>query len=113
MRDCRQQAAPPSTKICYHYEQVGHMRVNCPLLVARPDQVPTPATLRITDGQQGRANSPSARCYTFQLTTKEGRAAKDVVTSIFPFIIFSFIFWYDYVYYSIRYLLSAFIYQDF
>lgn len=40
---------------------------------------PAPATLRIIDGRQGKAESPVPKSSTFQLTTNEVHAALDVV----------------------------------
>lgn len=50
-RNCLQQAPLSSTRICYHYEQVCHVKASCPLLAARPVQAPAPTNLRITDGR--------------------------------------------------------------
>ncbi|CAH1420926.1 unnamed protein product [Lactuca virosa] len=48
-------------RIFYHCDQVGHVKTNCPQLVARPAQALALATLRITDGGQGRAEPLKAR----------------------------------------------------
>lgn len=58
MRDCRQPAPVPSTKIYYHYEQVGHMKVNYLLLASKLAYALTSASLRITDGHQGGVELP-------------------------------------------------------
>ena len=44
---------------------------------------PTPATLRITEGRQGKSDAPMVRSRAFQLTSKEVRASPDVVTVMF------------------------------
>ncbi|KAI3522318.1 hypothetical protein L1887_11858 [Cichorium endivia] len=46
-------------------------------------QAPTPATLRITDGRQGRAEAPKGKGRAFQLTAEEACTAPDVVTGTF------------------------------
>lgn len=75
------------------------MKDNYPLLLARSTQDLTLATLRVTDGRQGKADTPKARVRAFQLTLEEARAAPNV-------IILSVILWYSYVYDSTRYVLS-------
>ena len=87
VRDCRQQALILSSKISYYCDQVGRVKVNYPLLAVIPVQAPSPTTLRITDGRQGRAEPPRARGTAFQLTIEEPRVELDVVTSMFSFII--------------------------
>ena len=57
---------------------------------------PSPTTLRITDGRQGWAESPTVRCRAFQLTVKEARAAPNVVKAMYLSLISLF----DIVYYS-------------
>ena len=52
-RDRRQSAPVPSMRICYHCDQVGHVKVNFLLLVDKSAQAPAPATLRIIDGVMG------------------------------------------------------------
>ena len=42
-----------------------------------------PATLRITDGSQGRAEPPKARGRAFQLTAEEAKTTPDVVAGMF------------------------------
>ena len=58
--------------------------VNCPQLVARPMQAPTPTNLRITGGGQGGAELPRAQGRAFQLTTEEVRADPDAAAGMFP-----------------------------
>ncbi|CAH1418425.1 unnamed protein product [Lactuca virosa] len=48
-------------RLCYHCDQVGHVKANCPLLAAKPVQAPMPTTLRITDGRPVRAEPPKAQ----------------------------------------------------
>ena len=44
---------------------------------------PAPATLRITDGRQGRAEVRVAKSRAFQLTAEEEQASPDVVKSMY------------------------------
>lgn len=67
------------------------MKAHCPQLAARPMQAPTPNTLQITDGCQGRDEAPRARCCSFQMTDEEAIATLDVVAGMY-----SFMFMYDY-----------------
>lgn len=82
-RDCLQGAPVSGMRLCYHYDQVGHVKSNCPLLAAKPTQVLAPATLRIADGRPVKAESPKAQGHAFQLTTEEARAALDVGAGMF------------------------------
>ena len=59
------------------------MKTNCPVLAARPMHALAPATLRITDGNQGRSEPPRAQRRAFHLTTEVARVAPDVVVGIF------------------------------
>ncbi|XP_052622888.1 uncharacterized protein LOC111885268 [Lactuca sativa] len=73
-----------SDLICFQCNQRGHKRSQFPSLAAAGKvMAPAPATLRITDGRQGRAETLVAKSRTFQLTTEEARAAPDVVTGSF------------------------------
>ena len=86
-RDCTAPAAVIQTSelLCFHCNQRGHKKANCPqLTVSAPVKAPAPATLRITDGRQGKAEAPVVRSRAFQLTTEEARAAPDVVTGMIP-----------------------------
>lgn len=92
VRDYHQQAPTLGSRICYHCDQVGHVKANCPSLSTRPAQVPTLATLRTTDGSQGRADPPRARVRAFQLTAEEARATPNVVSGMFLSLILLIIF---------------------
>ena len=52
---------------------------------------PAPATLQITDGQQGKTDAPVVKSRAFQLTAEEAHVAPDVVTGMFLFSIFHYI----------------------
>ena len=75
--------------MCYHYEQEVHVMAQCPLFVSRLVQALATSILRTTDRRHGRVEPPRARVRAFQLTTEEARAAPDVVTGMFLFIIMS------------------------
>ncbi|XP_052624820.1 uncharacterized protein LOC128132335 [Lactuca sativa] len=77
-------AVAASDLICFQCNQRGHKKSQCPSLAAVGKVVaPAPATLRITDGRQGRAEAPVAKSRVFQMTTEEVRATPDVVTGSF------------------------------
>lgn len=81
-RDCTAPAAVIQTSelLCFHCNQRGHKKANCPqLTVSAPVKPPAPATLRLTDSRQGKAEATLVRSRAFQLTTEEARAAPDVV----------------------------------
>ena len=61
---------------------------------------PTLATLRITDGHQGKAETPMVKRKAFQLTTGEARPAPDVVTVIYFIMSFIAFLIYAYVVYD-------------
>lgn len=59
---------------CFQWNQIGHIKANCPLMTpigAIKD--PTHATLRITDGQQGKVEAPWSKGQAFQLMAEEER----------------------------------------
>ena len=92
-RDCTApvSAIQTSELLCFHCNQRGHKKANCPqLTVSAPVKAPAPATLRITDGRQGKAEAPVVRSRAFQLTTEEARAAPDVVTGMILSLYFIF-----------------------
>ncbi|XP_052622446.1 uncharacterized protein LOC128127794 [Lactuca sativa] len=66
-RDCTTTTTTTiSGPICFQCNQRGHKRSDCPsLAAARQVAVPAPATLRITDGRQGRTEVPVAKSRAF------------------------------------------------
>ena len=75
---------PVSNLICFHSNQRGHKKAHCPSLdAARSVSAPAPATLRITDGRQGRSNVHVVKSKAFQLSAKEARATLDVVKGMY------------------------------
>ena len=82
-RDCRHQTPAARVRLCYHCDQVGHMKAQCPLLAVRPVQAPELATLRLTDRGQGRAEPLKAPGHAYQLVTEEIRSAPEVSAGMF------------------------------
>ena len=93
-RDCTATttAIAASDLICFQCNQRGHKKSQCPSLAAAGKvSAPAPATLRITDGRQGRVETPVAKSRAFQLTAEEARATPDVVTGMYFSLIYAFI----------------------
>ena len=68
------------------------MKAHCPTLAtAGLVSAPALATLRITNGRQGRVDVPAAKSMAFQLMEKKARAAPDVVTGMYLLLISLFI----------------------
>ena len=81
-----------SDLICFQCNQRGHKKAHFPsLAVAGPVSAPAPVTLQITDGRQVRADAPVSKSMAFQLTTKEARAAPNVVMGMYLLLISLFI----------------------
>ncbi|XP_052627606.1 uncharacterized protein LOC128134171 [Lactuca sativa] len=79
-KDC-----PKKGLICFQFNQTGHKKADCPRLQGGGGgsvSVPAPATMRITDGRL-KAEAPTVKSRTFQLTTEGARAAPDVVAGTF------------------------------
>ena len=72
---------PKKGLICFHCNQTGHKKANCPRLQGGGGAVAAPAstTPRITDGRPVMAEAPAMKSHVFQLTTEEARATPDVV----------------------------------
>ena len=69
--------------ICFYCNQKGQKKAKCPrLTTAAPVAVPTPGTLRIIDGRQGKTDVPVVRIRAFQLTTEEALVTPDVLTGM-------------------------------
>lgn len=72
---------------------MGHKKADYPRLSGEAKRAPNLATLRITDGQEGKVEVHVVKGITFQLTVEEARAALDVVTGmclIMYFLLFPF-----------------------
>ena len=67
------------------------MKAQCPLLAARPVQAPSSATLRLTEGGQGRAEPPKAPGRAYQLVTEEIGTAPEMTAGM------SFLLYFDHV----------------
>lgn len=50
-----------SFPICFHYCQVVHKKAGCPRLLGGAESAPALVTLRITNGHEGKAESPTMR----------------------------------------------------
>ena len=52
-----------SDLICFHCNQNGHKKANCPRLtvVVAPEVAPTPATARVVDGRKAKLEAPVVR----------------------------------------------------
>ena len=68
--------------ICFHCNQRGHKRANCPRLTAVPAAAQVTATARVIDGRKVKEDVPVVQSRAFQLTAEEARAAPDVVTGM-------------------------------
>lgn len=73
----------------FAYNQTVHVKVDCPLLIARLVHTPTPATLHIIDSHQGKVKAPMAMVCSYQLTIEEGREVPGIVTTMYLFIFLS------------------------
>lgn len=67
---------------CFHFNQTGHKKADCPRLTGGAVMAPAPTTMRIIDGLLVKAEAHAMKNRTFQLTTEEALAAPDVVTGM-------------------------------
>ncbi|XP_023770579.1 uncharacterized protein LOC111919200 [Lactuca sativa] len=84
-RDCTATTTTLGSDLIYfHCIYRGNNKAQCPSLAAAGlVSAPSPATLWITDGRQGKADAHVVRRTAFQLTVEEARKARDVVTGSF------------------------------
>ena len=92
-RDC---TAPTtitaSDLICFHCNQRGYKKSYClSLSVAGKVVATAPATLRITEGRQGRSEALVVKSRDFQMTAEEAHVTLDVVTGMCLSLTFSLI----------------------
>lgn len=66
--------------------QVIHKKADFPSLIGGAMRTPSLATLRITDGCQGKNEAPMVKSIVFQLTTEEGRVVPNVVTNMYSYL---------------------------
>nr|KAJ0188349.1 hypothetical protein LSAT_V11C900476550 [Lactuca sativa] len=69
---------PKGFMVCFHCNQTGHRKAECPQLHQGSAQGSTPAA-RVTKVRPMKDEAPKARGRAFQLTAEEVRAAPDVV----------------------------------
>lgn len=72
--------------MCFHCNQVGHKKTDCPRLMGGSGRTPTPVTLRITNRREGRAEASSVRSQALQLQTGETRVPSYAIAGMFPFV---------------------------
>lgn len=92
-KDC-----PKGFCVCFIYNQTEHVKADFPFLSSRSIQTPAPATLRITDGHQGKDEAPKSQGRDFKLTTEEARAGPAVITGFYTFIFLSIYISYTLIY---------------
>lgn len=66
-RDCPQ----GTSLLCFHFNQVGHKNSDSPELVKGAVTAPAPATMRITNGREGKVDVPVVRSQALQSHAKE------------------------------------------
>ena len=71
--------------MCFHYNQVGHKKADCPRLMGGAMSAPALVTLRITDGRKGRAEALAVRSRALQLQAGEARVSSDAIVGILSF----------------------------
>ena len=74
--------------MCFHYNQMSHKKVDCPMFRGGVVIAPAPVTLRITDGRGGRAGSSSARSRASQCQSGESKVSSDVVAGMLSYVFF-------------------------
>lgn len=81
-----------SSTIYFLCNQTGHKKVNFPRLTSGATREPTPTTLRITNGREGREEAPVVGSQAIQFQVEEVRASLDVVTGMYRIkFLFAFI----------------------
>lgn len=70
-------------RVCFSYNQAGHVKAECLLLVAKPVLAPTPVTLRTIDGHRGKLEALNAMGRAFKLTAEEAKTIPVVFAGTF------------------------------
>ena len=83
-------AFPKGFLVCFHCNQTGHQKAECPQLTHGSAQAPAPTTLQVTDGRPRKAEALRARGRAFQLTAEDICASPDVVAGMYLFILLVF-----------------------
>lgn len=81
VKDC-----PKGFAICFHCNQTGHRKPECPQIIQGSAQGSAPAALLATDSRPVKAEVLRARGRAFQLTGEEVRVAPDVVAGTYSLI---------------------------
>ena len=82
-RDCPLGSVP----MCFHYNQVGHKKADCPMLRGGAVSAPTLITLRITDSPKGRVGALAARSRALRCQSGEARVSSDAVAGMLYFFL--------------------------
>ena len=77
-RDC-----PKGFSVCFHCNQMGYRKVECPKLIQGSTQGSAPTAIRATDSQSVKNETSRAHGRAFQLTTEEVRASPDLVAGMY------------------------------
>ena len=80
---------PKGFAVCFHCNQNGHRKAECPQLRGA-SQGSAPAAVRASDSRPVKTETLKARGRAFQLTAEEVRAAPDVVAGMYSFMYFFF-----------------------
>ena len=78
---------PKGFMVCFHCNQTGHRKAECPQLHQGSAQGSAHAA-KVTKVRPVKAEAPKARGRAFQLTAEEVRVAPDVVASMYSLSIF-------------------------
>ena len=79
--DCPQGAS----LLCFHYNQVGHKKVDRPTMRGGAVSAPALVTVRITSGNEGRVGAPSERIRALQCQTGEARTPTGDIAGMLSF----------------------------
>ena len=86
-RDCPRGSVP----MCFHYNQVGHRKVNYLRLIGGKVNAPAPVTLRIIDDCEGMAEASTMRNRALQLQAREARVSLNAIVGMLSFFSSCFI----------------------
>ena len=78
--------APGSDQMCFHCNQVGYKKADCPMLQGGVASAPALVTLRITDSCEGREGAPTARIRALQCQFGEAKVSSSAITGMQSFL---------------------------